>query len=169
MSSLARHAHVDADIDPRTHQRIARMMAHYGSAIDSLDLDRWPEFFTEDGVYRILTRADHDAGRDFGIWYCSSRAMLLDRVKSIQSVNVFEPHVYRHVIGASEVVDVDGDTYACETSYLIVRTGYEGGMVLFSAGRYLDRIVIEGERALLRERVVVTDSRRYDTLVALPL
>jgi anthranilate 1,2-dioxygenase small subunit len=51
---------------------------------------------------------------------------------------------------------------------MVVRTGYECEMMIFSAGRYIDAVV-DGQRALLRERTVVTDSCRYDALVALPL
>jgi anthranilate 1,2-dioxygenase small subunit len=50
-----------------------------------------------------------------------------------------------------------------------VRTMQDGEMVMFSAGRYLDEIVIEGDNALLQKRIVITDSWRYDTLVAIPL
>jgi anthranilate 1,2-dioxygenase small subunit len=167
MSSTTRYP--DLEVGTQTGARIARLMAHYCSSIDNGDFDRWPEFFTEDCTYRILTRTDFEAGRDFGIWFCNTRGMLLDRVSSIQSVNVFEPHVYRHVLGPTEVVSVQDGLIGCETSYMVVRTGYEGGMVVFSVGRYIDQIVVEGGRALLRERTVVTDSCRYDTLVALPL
>lgn len=167
MSSTTRFP--DLDVSTHTLACIDRMMAHCASSIDNADLDRWPEFFTDDCTYRILTRTDFDAGRDFGIWFCNTREMLLDRVSSIQSVNVFEPHVYRHVLGPTEVVGIEGGAIGCETSYIVVRTGYEGGMVLFSAGRYVDTVVVENGRALLRERTVVTDSCRYDTLVALPL
>ncbi|SFO47631.1 anthranilate 1,2-dioxygenase small subunit [Pseudonocardia ammonioxydans] len=40
---------------------------------------------------------------------------------------------------------------------------------LFASGRYLDLYQIREEHALLRERVVVCDSSRIDTLLAVPL
>jgi anthranilate 1,2-dioxygenase small subunit len=46
---------------------------------------------------------------------------------------------------------------------------YDGEMTVFAVGRYLDEIVVESGHALLRARSVVTDSMRYDTMVALPL
>jgi anthranilate 1,2-dioxygenase small subunit len=167
MSSVARYA--DIDIGAEALMAISRMMTHYCSAIDNGDLDRWPEFFDDDCTYRILTRTDFDEGRDFGIWFCNTKGMLLDRVSSIKSVNVFEPHVYRHVLGETEVVSNEAGVLGCETSFLVIRTGYEGGMVIFSAGRYVDTLVVQAGRALLRSRTVVTDSCRYDTLVALPI
>jgi anthranilate 1,2-dioxygenase small subunit len=42
-------------------------------------------------------------------------------------------------------------------------------MTVFSAGRYVDEIVVEKDAALLRKRIVVTDSARFDTLVVIPI
>jgi anthranilate 1,2-dioxygenase small subunit len=56
-----------------------------------------------------------------------------------------------------------------ETNYMVVRTMYDGDMTVFAVGRYLDEVVIESGVARLFARTVVTDSMRYDTMVALPL
>ena len=167
MSSVARSAQILLTAQAR--EAVDRLMVRYGSVIDNGDFEAWPQLFTEDGAYRIVTRSDHQAGRDFGVWYCSNRGMIEDRVSSIRSVNVYEPHVYRHVIGATEILAVDGPEVACETSYIVVRTDVDGDMIVFSAGRYVDSVALDGDAALLRSRVVVTDSARFDTLVALPL
>ena len=167
MSSITRFP--ELEVSAATSRNISRLMSRYCSSIDNYDLDLWPTFFTVQCLYRILTRTDFEAGRDFGIWYCENRDMLIDRVNAIKSVNVFEPHVYRHVIGPTEIVAVDAKDVTCETSYLVVRTTYEGDMQVFSAGRYIDRVVADASSALLRSRTVVTDSCRFDTLVALPI
>jgi anthranilate 1,2-dioxygenase small subunit len=148
---------------------IDALMARYASAIDNGNYEVWPTLFTEDGIYRITTRTDYEAGRDFGIWYCSNRSMLEDRVQAIRGVNIYEPHVYRHVVGPTEVVALS-ETYAqCETSYVVIRTDVDGDMMVFSAGRYVDKLVFGDFGALLGSRVVVADSARFDTLVALPI
>jgi anthranilate 1,2-dioxygenase small subunit len=43
-----------------------------------------------------------------------------------------------------------------------------GETMLFASGRYVDRIVLAPE-PLYEERVVICDSRRFDTLLAIPL
>jgi anthranilate 1,2-dioxygenase small subunit len=159
----------DLRASPEQRDCIARLIARYCSAIDNGEYEVWPTLFTAGGVYRITTRTDHEAGRDSGIWYCNNRAMLEDRVTAIRSVNVYEPHCYRHVMGTTEIVGADGGEFRCETSYHVVRTGMEGDMVVFSAGRYVDRIVLAEPQALLSSRIVVADSARFDTLVALPI
>ena len=148
---------------------IARLVMQYVHAIDNDELERWPRFFTERCLYQIVTRVDHEQGRPIGVWFCDNRGMLEDRVSSIREVNVYEPHVYRHVIGPTEILDLVDGAYRAQTSYLVVRTMHDGEMVVFSAGRYVDEIVCDGDSALLRKRVVVTDSARYDTLLVLPL
>ena len=78
---------------------IARLMTQYVHAIDNDELERWPQFFTAQGMYQIIPRAAYEQGHSVGVWFCDNRDMLEDRVSSIREVNVFEPHVYRHVIG----------------------------------------------------------------------
>jgi anthranilate 1,2-dioxygenase small subunit len=148
---------------------IARLMMEYVHAIDNDELERWPQFFTDKCLYQIISRPEHELGRLIGVWYCDTRAMLEDRVGSIREVNIYEPHVYRHIIGPTEVLDFREGAYSAQTSYIVVRTMHDGEMLLFSAGRYMDEIVIEGGAARFRKRVVVSDSSRYDTLVAIPI
>jgi len=95
--------------------------------------------------------------------------MLEDRVSSVREVNVFEPHVYRHVIGPTEILELSSGVYRAQTSYIVVRTMHDGEMSVFSAGRYVDEIIVEQDVALLQKRIVVTDSARFDTLVVIPL
>jgi anthranilate 1,2-dioxygenase small subunit len=141
----------------------------YVHAIDNDELERWPQFFTADCTYRIIPRHEYELGRPIGIWFCDNRGMLEDRVSSVREVNVYEPHVYRHVIGPTEILGVAGVTYRAQTSYIVVRTMHHGEMRVFSAGRYVDEIVCNGDHALLQSRTVVTDSARFDTLLVIPL
>jgi anthranilate 1,2-dioxygenase small subunit len=157
------------DIPAETRDAISRLMMEYVHAIDNDEVERWPDFFTEEGIYQIIPRSEYEQGRLIGIWYCEHRGMFEDRVSAYRSVNVYEPHVYRHVIGPTEVVQADGSAYHTQTSYLLVRTMHDGTMMLFSAGRYVDEVVCEGPSARLRKRVVVTDSACYDTLVVIPI
>jgi anthranilate 1,2-dioxygenase small subunit len=148
---------------------IARLMMQYVHAIDNDQFERWPQCFTEKSVYQIVPRAAFEQGHPIGVWFCDNRGMLEDRVSSIREVNVFEPHVYRHVIGPTEILEFTGGIYRAQTSYIVVRTMQDGEMTVFSAGRYVDEILVEQDTALLRSRIVVTDSARFDTLVVIPL
>jgi len=156
-------------VSPTVRDAIARLMAQYVNVIDNDELERWPPLFTEKCIYQIISRRDYEQGLPIGLWFCDNRGMLEDRVSSVREVNVFEPQVYRHIIGPTEILGNAGEVYHAQTSYIVVRTMQDGEMMLFSAGRYVDEIVVNNDAALLQKRIVITDSWRYDTLVAIPL
>jgi anthranilate 1,2-dioxygenase small subunit len=56
-----------------------------------------------------------------------------------------------------------------EASFLVVRTMQDGGMILFAAGRYIDRAVRTEAGWKFASKIVVLDSRQIDTLLAIPL
>ncbi|MBY0269420.1 MAG: aromatic-ring-hydroxylating dioxygenase subunit beta [Burkholderiales bacterium] len=157
------------DVPVAVRDAIARLMTEYANAIDNDELERWPHFFTEQCLYQILPRPDYRQGRPIGIWFCDNRDMLEDRVSSIREVNVYEPHVYRHVISPAEITGMNNGAWTAQTSYIVVRTMHDGAMQVFSAGRYVDEIEVDGAIARFRKRIVVPDSPRFDTLVVIPL
>jgi anthranilate 1,2-dioxygenase small subunit len=53
--------------------------------------------------------------------------------------------------------------------FLVLRIMRDGSTDVFASGRYLDRWTLAGDEPKLVERVVVCDSKRIDTLLALPL
>jgi anthranilate 1,2-dioxygenase small subunit len=141
----------------------------YAAAIDLDELERWPDFFETDCTYKVTTRDNVQAGWPIGVIYADSRAALQDRVKSLREANVYEGQVYRHVMGRPRIIEVDGDLVRAETSFLVVRTMRDGEMLLFAAGSYHDLVRLEAGKMSFVERIVVCDSSRVDTLMALPL
>ncbi|MBV8168649.1 MAG: terephthalate 1,2-dioxygenase, partial [Alphaproteobacteria bacterium] len=92
-----------------------------------------------------------------------------DRIRSLRSVNVCEPHRYRHVIGPSALERLGPGHYRARTSYLCARIMQDGATDLFSTGSYEDEIVFEGDTPRFKRRIVVCDSRRISNLLAIPL
>jgi anthranilate 1,2-dioxygenase small subunit len=56
-----------------------------------------------------------------------------------------------------------------ETSFLVMRTVQDGDSTIYATGRYLDVYAIGDDSAKLNQRIVVCDSSRIDTLLAIPL
>ncbi|MHA6616250.1 aromatic-ring-hydroxylating dioxygenase subunit beta [Pseudonocardia sp. DLS-67] len=158
----------------RVHGAILEAQGHYVRCIDDDRLEDWPGFFVEKCHYRITTADNHRRGLPAGIVWADSRGMLVDRVSALREANIYERHSYRHLLGSPAVLSAeqapDGAfDVRSETSFLVVRITGDGPMDLFASGRYIDRYLVEDDRALLRERVVVCDSSRIDTLLAVPL
>jgi 3-phenylpropionate/cinnamic acid dioxygenase small subunit len=147
---------------------VERLHARYAHALDADRLEDWPGFFTEDGRYRIATAENEERGLPLPVLYAESRAMLRDRVQSLRHANIYEPQRYRHIISAVLLERISDTQVRSTANFLVIRIMQDGAAVLFASGRYLDRIVL-GPEPLYEERVVICDSRRFDTLLAIPL
>ncbi len=153
--------------DAETLFRLSGLNAAYAAAIDADRLEDWPGFFTEDCLYRITTADNYARGLPAGVIHAEGRGMLIDRVSALRKANIYERQRYRHIIGMPVIKAVTPDGVSAETSFLVVRTMRDGRMDLFAAGLYVDRVRMDGPA--LAERVVVCDSQRFDTLLAIPL
>lgn len=152
------------------HQRLTALNADYARCIDDDRLETWPDFFFDRCLYKITTAENHQKGLEAGIIYADSKAMLQDRVSALREANVYERQRYRHIVGTPTVIAEEGGLVRIESPFLVTRIMRDGRMDLFATGRYVDA-VREDDAGTLKfvERLVVCDSARFDTLVALPL
>jgi anthranilate 1,2-dioxygenase small subunit len=148
---------------------VHELIGAYADAIDEDRLEEWPALFTDPCRYLIISRSNHAAGMRQGVMYAASRGMLLDRVMALRGANIYEPHHYRHVVGPIRLQRMEGSVAVVHSNFLAVRIMHDGGANLFASGRYLDRIETAGDAYRFRERIVVLDSEKIDTLLAIPL
>jgi 3-phenylpropionate/cinnamic acid dioxygenase small subunit len=150
---------------------VENLLARYVHAIDDDRLEAWPEFFVEHASYRITTAENHERGLPLSLVYADSRAMLRDRVSALRHANVYEAQRYRHSVSAVLTERIDAHSARALSAFQVVRIMHSGENLLFASGRCLDRIRLAGEQgqAQFEERIVVIDSRRVDTLMAIPL
>jgi anthranilate 1,2-dioxygenase small subunit len=156
-------------ITPELQLRVETLLARYADCIDEERYSEWPGFFSEKCIYKITTRDNYRRKLPLGLLYCDSRNMLRDRITSMKSANVFEPHTYRHALGRSLLWDGGDGTIAARTSYIVARVMHDGQTDIFSTGCYEDRVVAAGSTLLFKERVVITDSSSTDALLVIPL
>lgn len=156
---------------PEIQFAVEKLHARYAHALDEDRLEDWPGFFTEDARYRIATAENEARGLPLPLLLAESRAMLRDRVQSLRHANIYEPQRYRHIVSSVLLEKLDNQRVKSTASFLVIRVMESGDTLLFASGRYLDRIVLAGENGApqYEERVVVCDSRRFDTLLAIPL
>ncbi len=143
--------------------------ASYVRCIDSDDLESWPKHFLAECHYRVTSAENDRAGLQAGLMYATSRAMLEDRISALRNANVYERQAYRHMVGLPHVIRSDAKEAECETPFLVVRIVQGDETFLYTTGLYKDVFDVSGEKPLLKRRVVVCDSRRFDTLLAVPL
>ena len=150
---------------------VEHLLARYAHALDDDRLEEWPAFFVETGSYRVTTAENHARGLPVSLIYADSRAMLRDRVSALRHANIYEGQRYRHSITSTVVERRDASIARAVSSFQVLRIMHTGETTLFASGRYLDRIRLNGEggRPQFEEKIVVCDSRQFDTLLAIPL
>jgi anthranilate 1,2-dioxygenase small subunit len=148
---------------------LEQLYTDYVHCLDADELEHWPDFFTEDCFYRVTSAENYEAGLPLGLIHATSRNMLKDRVSALREANIYEPQRYRHLVSSIKIVEGRGETLDVTANFLVVRTMQEGDMTLFAAGRYVDRVVRNGDDWKFARKEVVLDSRQIDTLLAIPI
>jgi 3-phenylpropionate/cinnamic acid dioxygenase small subunit len=149
--------------------RLLDFHASYIRCIDTDNLENWPSHFSVQCHYRVTSAENEREGLPAGLMFATSRAMLEDRISALRNANVYERQSYRHIVGLSYVLSSDSQQAECETPFLVARIVQGNETSLYATGIYKDVVDLSGERIVLKRRVVVCDSCRIDTLLAIPL
>jgi anthranilate 1,2-dioxygenase small subunit len=163
-----------AAIDPAAARElrfaVEEFNAEYCAVLDSGEIEQWPDFFTEDAVYRITARENADAGMLVGLVYAEGRGMLQDRAVSIARTQMFAPRTNLHLTGNVRVLaQKDDGEFSAQSTFMLLQTLVDGVTTLHLAGRYFDRFVRQGNRLLLRERQAVYDTTMIATDLVYPV
>ena len=152
-----------------TVERILALHAAYIRCIDHDELEAWPDFFLDPCLYVVTSAENHRAGFPGGMIYADTRGMLIDRVASLRGANVYEKQSYRHILGLPSVLKNGGGEAETETPFMVARIMHDGQTDIFATGVYLDVVRAAGNDLKFAKRIVVCDSSRIHTLLALPL
>jgi salicylate 5-hydroxylase small subunit len=156
-------------VDMQTWLGIQQLYADYASAVDGGDWDLWPDFFTEQCVYKLQPRENHERGFPLCTLSFTSKGMLKDRVYGIKETLYHDPYYQRHVVGAPIVRKVVDGCIHSEANYAVFRTKFDKESCVFNVGRYLDVIVQTPQGLKFAERLCVYDSEMIPNSIIYPI
>lgn len=145
------------------------LYADYCACIDERRFEEWPEFFTEDCVYKVIPRENYDRGLPLATLAFESRGMLKDRVFGATQTLFHAPYHQRHIVSGVRVKSVDDGVVRAEANYLVIRTRSDELSEVFNAGRYVDIVAREPDRLRFRERLCVFDSELIPNSIIYPI
>lgn len=145
------------------------LYADYCACLDEGRYGDWPGFFTEDCIYKVIPRENHERGLPLATLAFESRGMLKDRVFGITQTLFHAPYYQRHIVGGIRITSVAAETVRAEANYLVIRTKQNEPSDVFNAGRYIDVVVREEGALKLRERCCVFDSELIPNSIIYPL
>jgi salicylate 5-hydroxylase small subunit len=137
---------------------VQALLGEVAAVLDARDLQRWPDFFTEDGVYRLQSRENFDRGLPLATMALESRGMLKDRAYGAAETLFHDPYHQCHILGAPRLLSEDAHGIRCESSYLVVRTRRDALPEILSVGRYQDHLVRTADGLKIAERLAIFDN-----------
>lgn len=150
--------------------KVEQLSRDYVSSIDGDSLEIWPGFFTEDGLYEVISRSNVERGLPAHAMRCEGVGMMRDRVVSLREANIFAEQQYRHLVSNIDIRSVGAEGIRVLSNYLVARTlTLTGEAEIFSIGKYSDWIVPVAGELKYKERRVIFDNERIHSLMAIPL
>jgi salicylate 5-hydroxylase small subunit len=151
------------------HIALTQLHADYASIVDAADWDAWCELFTDDCVYRVVPRENHERGLPLATMSFESKGMLKDRAYAIRETLFHDPYYQRHVVGPPRVLRAEGDRIECEANYAVFRTKLSALTTVFNVGRYLDVIVRTPQGLRFASRQAIYDSEMIPNSIIYPI
>jgi len=148
---------------------LTQLYSDYASAVDSGNWDLWPEFFTDDCVYRLQPRENHERGFPLATLSFTSKGMLRDRVYGIQETLFHDPYYQRHVVGAPIVRRAEPGRFECEANYAVFRTKLSEPSTVFNVGRYFDVVARTPDGLKFARRECIYDSEMIPNSIIYPI
>ena len=148
---------------------LTQLYADYASAVDSGDWDLWPEFFTDDCVYRLQPRENHERGFPLATLSFTSKGMLKDRAYGIRETLFHDPYYQRHVVGTPVVRSVEDGLIRSEAHYAVFRTKLSELSTVFNVGRYIDVVVRTPAGLKFASRECIYDSEMIPNSIIYPI
>jgi salicylate 5-hydroxylase small subunit len=146
-----------------------QLYADYASAVDSGQWDLWPEFFTDDCVYRLQPRENFERGFPLATLSFTSKGMLKDRVYGIKETLFHDPYYQRHVVGTPVLRKVEADRFECEANYAVFRTKLSDTSTVFNVGRTIDVVVRTPAGLKFASRQCIYDSEMIPNSIIYPI
>ena len=156
-------------IDLQKTESVRQFLSDTCAFLDNDQLELWGDCFTEDALYRILSRENHARGLPLSLLTCEGKPMIRDRVNSLRKANIYNIHTDRHILSEPRFISRQPDQWQVETSYAMFQTNQEGHSFLFSVGVYRDTVVFVEEMPKLKQRLVIADTAAVRTLLSTPI
>jgi salicylate 5-hydroxylase small subunit len=134
---------------------LQQLYADYAAALDEALYERWPDFFVEDGTYRLQSKENVSLGHPLATIWCESRGMMQDRVYAVRETLYHEAYFQRHVVSAPRIVGQQDGVLHSEASYVVLRTKRGQFPEILSVGKYVDSTrKVDGKRLFVTRQCI---------------
>jgi 3-phenylpropionate/cinnamic acid dioxygenase small subunit len=148
---------------------LEELYAEYVACLDEERFEEWPEFFTDDAIYRIIPRENFARGMPIATLHCESKGYLQDRVVAIRQTAVYAPRYIRRLVSNLRIMGWKDGWLEVQANYAAFETLHDELTRIFSVGRCHDKLVVADGRLKFKEKLVVFDSELIPNSLVYPL
>lgn len=147
-------------------QVLRQFLEDYADTLDAQDLEHWPDYFTEDALYQVISRENHEAGLLHATMHCDGLGMIRDRAQATRECTVHEPRYLRHFLHGLRVLSRSAQGLEARCNFLVIESTSDEEPRVLLVGQYLDTVVHTEEGMRFKKRLCVYDNYRiYNSLV----
>jgi salicylate 5-hydroxylase small subunit len=155
--------------EPQLRQDVADLYAAYAACLDDGRYEEWPDFFVDDGWYRVVPRENFERDLPLSTLSLKGKAMMMDRIYGVQSTIFHAPYYQRHVVGLPTIRATDASGLQASANYIVVRTKRDVPPEIYSVGRYVDTIVATDHGLKFSRRFCVFDNDLISNSMIYPI
>ena len=141
----------------------------YASVLERGEIERWPDFFTEDATYQLMARDNADSGLRLGLIYCEGKGMLKDRAYALAHTEMYAPRYLKLQITNTRILGMDGPIIRADASYLLLETLVDEPTRVQQAGKSYDQFERRDGRLLFKDRRCIYDSVLINNCIVFPV
>jgi anthranilate 1,2-dioxygenase small subunit len=147
------------------------LLARYVRVVDDpARIDEWPELFTDDAEYIVITRENLERGLEIAIIRDDSKDRIIDRLTLIRDFwgaggreedRHYNQMRTRHIVGPSWVEPGEGDAVLMGANFMVwasAQVDLSGAPRLTAIGEYRDVVEFSGGTARFRSKTVMLDA-----------
>lgn len=151
------------------YYQLTCLYTDYAAALDAEEWEKWPDFFVEDCVYKVIPRENHERGYPLATMAFESRGMLKDRIYGATETIFHDPYYQRHVVGAPRVLSSGNGLIESEANYAVFRTKPNQLTTVYNVGRYRDVVRQTPEGLKFESRLCIFDSELIPNSLIYPI
>jgi 3-phenylpropionate/cinnamic acid dioxygenase small subunit len=141
----------------------------YADCLDHGDINEWADFFTDDCLYKVISKENWDLGMPLGTIFAEGRGGILDRVAAVTKTTVYHERALTHMITNTRVLGESDGALEITANYSVLETLPNQYTKILNSGRYLGKLTREGDGLKISELNCVFDSALVPASIIYPI
>lgn len=158
-----------ARTDVETRLAVEDLLYAYADCLDHGDIGEWADFFTDDCIYKVISKENWDLGLPLGTIFAEGRGGVEDRIAAVTKTAVYHQRALTHLVTNTRVLGETDGLIEATANYAVLETLPNQYTKILNSGRYLDKIARTDGGLRFKEKICVFDSALVPASIIYPI